>query len=666
MPWSRIIFTVLFIASIGLFLFNVYRLIAMLCLGRWENRFDHLLARLKGVLLFVFGQKRVVRRAFGVNHFFIFWGFMILLGMNSEFLIQGVFPEFSLRFLGRVPYGALLFATDIMSVVVLAAVALAVMRRIAFRPKYIEASRDAFLILGLIAMLMVAYFGVHAAEIALGETDMGGWMPVSGALAGAFATSTPEKIHRSLNASWWVHALALLAFLNYLPYSKHLHVLTAIPNVFFRRIDPVSVPPRLKFELGQDFGVSKVTQFTWKQLLDFMACTECGRCEDSCPAHGTGKDLSPKEMVHRGKLNLFINGGSLLNSRPIDTLAGAPREASMVKPLIDGTAESIPEKDVWSCATCGVCMEECPVFIEHAPKTLEMRRHLVMEKAEFPEELLSLFNNMEQRFNPWGIAPTDRAKWAQDLDIHIVKEDAPADYLFFVGCSGAYDSRARGIALAMAKILDRAGLSWGILGTEEKCCGDSLRRLGNEYVFDQIAQANVAQFKKLGITKVVTHCPHCYTTLKNDYRAYGAEFEVIHHSELIERLIAEGKLPVHARANGRVVYHDSCYLGRHNGLYDAPRHCVEAVSGQAPAEMERSHGRAFCCGAGGGRMWLEETEGKRINIDRTEQALKQNPAAIASACPFCMTMLEDGLKDLGKDGDVKVKDIAELVADAIE
>lgn len=663
---ESLIFAVLLVGGLGFFLRNVFRLFALVCLGRWENRFDHLWSRFKGMFLYAFLQFRVVSEKFGVNHFLLFWGFMVLLLVNAQFFIAGVFPLFSFAFLGTIPYGTLLFLADIMSLLVLVSVVISVIRRVFFRPPHIEPTLDAFFILFMIASLMVAYFGLHACEIILGEDNMVSWVPISSALSSLFATTAPETTHLFARVFWWIHAIVLLFFLNYLPYSKHLHILTAIPNCFFRSFSFVTTVPRMVFKKGLNFGTSKVVQFSWKDLFDFLSCTECGRCEAACPAHNTDKPLNPKQVIHEGKLNLLANGKVILSSRPADTLASAPEDASMVLPLINEREESVSPDAIWACTTCGACMVKCPVFIEHVPKLIELRRHLVMEKADFAEELITFFENSEQRFNPWGIAPTDRAKWAQEIDVKILADGAEVEYLFFVGCAGAFDSRNRQVTTAMTTILNAANLSWGILGTEEKCCGDSLRRLGNEYVFDQLTRDNIELFKKYGIKKIITHCPHCFSTLKNDYQQFGADFEVIHHTQLIHTLIKQGKITLKGSSNGRTVFHDSCYLGRYNEIYKEPREILkEASQGTAPLEMKRHGQESFCCGAGGGRMWMEEVIGKRIYLERTQEALKNNPSTIAVACPYCMTMFEDGVKDEKVQDKVKVKDLAEIVVEAM-
>ncbi|MBD3267866.1 4Fe-4S dicluster domain-containing protein, partial [bacterium] len=436
MDLSRVVFTTIFVASILFFAWNVFRLFALMCLGRWENRFDHLGTRLKNMLVYAFGQVRVVRTKYGFNHFLIFWGFMVMLAVNFQFLLQGIFPEFSFAFLGTPIYGTLLFFTDVMSMVVLAAVVAAVARRLFFRPPHIELSGDAFFILGMIAALMVFYFSYHAAEIALGIEALGGWMPLSAAFAKPIEGMTPAQLHTIADVSWWIHALVLLVFLNYLPYSKHLHVITAIPNCFFRGFEFPKTVPTLDFELGNNFGISKINQFTWKDILDFYSCTECGRCQEACPAHNTDKPLNPKEIIHQGKYNLFANAPVLRKDMAFDSIETAPDDVNPSYPMIGGEdrKKSVDIEALWACTTCGACMEHCPVFIEHVPKIIEMRQHLVMEKAEFPEELTPFFENVEQRSNPWGIPPTDREKWAEGLDIKKLHEGAQVDYLYYVGC----------------------------------------------------------------------------------------------------------------------------------------------------------------------------------------------------------------------------------------
>ena len=637
----------------------------MICLGRWENRFDHLWSRFTGMLTYGFGQLRVVNEKFGINHFFLFWGFIVLIVVNSEFFISGIFPRFSWNFIGDIPYGILMFLADIMSFVVLVCVLIALFRRIVVRPSHIDSTFDAYLILSLVGSLMIAFYGMNAAEARLGTLKMASWMPISRSLQDLYESTNLNTTHVYARVFWWIHALILLFFLNYLPYSKHLHILTSLPNCFFRSFTPVTTVPRLHFKKGLRFGISKIFQFRWKDLLDFTACTECGRCQKACPAHTTEKPLNPKQIIHQGKLNLFANGRAFLATRPADCLGSAPEEVEPLIPLINGREESVSKEAIWSCTTCGACMQKCPVFIEHVPKIIEMRRHLVMEKSDFPQELISFFENSEQRSNPWGIAPTDRFKWATDLNVPLLSDGVKAEYLFYVGCAGAFDSRARQVTAAVVKILNAAQISWAVLGNEEKCCGDSLRRLGNEYVFEKMALENIGVLKKYGIKKIITYCPHCYTTLKNDYQQFGADFEVIHHTTFINTLIKKSAVKVSPKFSGTLVFHDSCYLGRYNNIYSDPRDVLAACTGAVPRELERTREESFCCGAGGGRMWMEELIGKRIYLERTQEALRAHPSTIAVACPYCMTMFEDGVKDEKASATVNVKDVAEIVAESL-
>jgi Fe-S oxidoreductase len=657
MTFSRILFAALFAASLVGFLVAVQRRFGLLALGRKENRFDRPLERLRGMFVFAFGQKRVVARPFGINHSVLFWSFLVLLLANGEFLVAGLFSSLSFQQLPAAVLHPLTLAFETVSLLALAAVLVAAARRLFFAPAYLNSSYikarsgEAFLILGFIAILMVAFFGMHAAAIARGAEAAGWFAPVSSSLGRALVGLSPETLATVSSVCWWAHAVVLLVFLTYIPLSKHMHILAAIPNCFFKNLEPVSVLPREEFAAGQKYGVGQVNEFTWKDLLDGFACTECGRCQDVCPAASTGKSLNPRQVVHDMKVNLLKNGPQLA------------RGAAPALPLVGDRAEgSIREDAIWSCTTCGACLEACPVLIEQMPKIVKLRRNLVETHARFPEELLNLFENVEQRSNPWGIAPSERAKWAASLPVKpFVKGET--EYLFFVGCAGAFDARNKSVTAALASVLDAAGVSWGILGKDEKCCGDSLRRLGNEYAFDQAARANVAQFAEKGVTKIITQCPHCFHTLKNDYRQYGAAFEVVHHSEFIAGLLRDGKLKLdHEVAElGRTVVHDSCYLGRHNGVYEAPRAVIGAATGAAPAEMTRRKNQSFCCGAGGGRMWMEENAGERINLVRVRESLETKPDTVCVSCPYCLTMFEDGLKDLGAER-VRVKDIAEVVA----
>ena len=651
------LFIIVFVVAVAIFGWSCFRRFRLVTVGKAENRFNHVGKRIWSMLFYAFGQRRVVSRPFGLNHFVLFWCFIILLIANTEFLFNGLFPDYIS--LSRLPDGAnytLALVFDLVSVLALLAMLAAIIRRIAFPPPHIDArSCDAFAILGMIAVLMIAFFGLHGSEIAQGSEEAAQYMPISSFTASIFLSGVPAgSLVEYANFFWWIHAIVLLAFLNYLPYSKHMHILTAIPNCFFKSLEKVNTQPQEEFKKGNTFGVGQVDQFSWKGLFDSYSCTECGRCSDICPATFTGKLLDPRLVIHDIKVNLLRNG-PLMN-----------KKEEIVLPLIaDGQEGSVSEEVIWACTTCGACMEVCPVFIEHVPRIVDMRRNLVEMKAKFPEELLAFFENMEQRSNPWGIAPGDRIKWAAETDVKPF-EAGKAEYLFYVGCAGAFDARSRRVTLAVSNILDASGISWGILGKDEMCCGDSLRRLGNEFAFDLMVKESIKMFRERGVKKVITQCPHCYSTLKNDYRQYGVQLEVVHHTELIMNLIEEGKLKLNeTRDLGNVVFHDSCYLGRYNMIYEAPRKAVASVTGQVVTEMGRNHDKSFCCGAGGGRMWMEESTGKRINVARIEEALEKAPRTICVCCPYCMTMFEDGLKDKNADDKVQVLDPAEIVARAL-
>lgn len=647
------IFAPLFIAATALFVWSCWKRLSLTALGHPEERLDNIGQRIGDTLSYAFAQKRVLAKPSGLIHVAIFWCFLVLMIANTEFLLHGLFPAVNFTRLPDGIFMPLMQMIDVVSLITLLAVTAAAIRRLV-APPYPEARTfEAFFILFLIATLMLANFGVNAAKISrmqgstlvLAESIM----PISSWFAPYVPSGAGKLVH---DLSWWTHALVLLLFMNLLPLSKHFHIITAIPNVFLRRREHPPLPEREEFSAGNSFGINRVDGYTWKELLDAFSCTECGRCQMACPADQTGKPLNPRGVIAQLKHNLMANGPLLKQGQPAGT------------PLIGEGDASISEEAIWACTTCGACLQSCPVFIEQMPKLIPLRRHLVEMESKFPEELLNLFENMEGRSNPWGIAPTERGKWASQLGDRPY-EPGKSEYLFYVGCAGSFDARAKQITVATALLLDKAGVSWGMLGKDEKCCGDSLRRLGNEYVFDKLAKENVALFKERGIRKVIVQCPHCLTTLKNDYRQYGIELEVIHHSQLLLYLVQDGRLKLPKQAElGKLVYHDSCYLGRHNNIYDEPREALALATGAEPLEMPRNREDGFCCGAGGGRMWMEEFTGDRINLVRAAEALEQQPDTICTACPYCLTMLDDGIKDL-KAEKVQVKDIAEVMAEAI-
>jgi Fe-S oxidoreductase len=456
----------------------------------------------------------------------------------------------------------------------------------------------------------------------------------------------------------------VLGFLNYLPYSKHAHILTSIPNVFLSSLKPKGALKSIDLEAEgvEKFGATDVEDLTWKQLLDGFTCTECGRCTASCPANITGKKLSPKKIMTDIRHRVAEKGPLLLNRDKVVKVkegGGDPLENTLLHHYL--TAE-----ELFACTTCMACIQECPVNNEHIPAIVDLRRSLVLMESNFPPEVQVVFKNLETNFSPWAFPASNRADWAEGMNIPKMSQAKDAEILFWVGCAGAFDARYTKVTQAFAKLMQKAGIKFAILGTEEKCNGDSARRIGNEYLAQMLMKENITTLNGYNVKKIVTTCPHCFNTLKNEYPQFGGNYEVVHHTDFLLNLIHEDKLKITNEEAAKVTFHDSCYLGRYNDIYDQPREILKAIRGVNTVEMKRSKSKGFCCGAGGGRMWMEETEGKRVNVERIEEALALKPDVIGTACPFCMTMLEDGVKDKEATEIVKVKDLAEILLDAVE
>lgn len=677
-----ILFTILFLVANGAFAWSIWRLVRLARLGVTHHTPIQAIGdRLKDVLVYVFFQKRVVDRKFGYNHVVIFWSFLVIGVGHLEFMLSGLFPSFNIGMLPSFPAYPILYAADVLAFVVLFAIAISLFRRIVVRPWFIAySSLDGFAVLGQIALVQITYFVATSAGLSGVRPDLeahASIYPISSLFAGAFRgmeLSTVSVIHEVF---WWFHGLTLFFFLNYIPYSKHQHLVGAIPNVFLREGEkPKGALHKIDFEKEgvETFGVGKVTEFTWKQLIDTYACTECGRCDLNCPATNTGKPLEPQQVIHDIKGNLYANGGEILKTRPLLQLLTAPKDFEPKLPLIAANQEerkigqqTSPEV-LWSCTTCGACVEACPVLIDHVGAIVDMRRYLNLTMGEVSPELAKTYKNIENNSNPWGIGADKRGDWAEPLGLKLwgSSEDATKyEYLFWVGCAGSYDNRAQKTVKSFTKVMDQAGIKYAILGTSEGCTGDPARRTGNEYLYDAMAKQNVQTLNDFGVKKIVTACPHCLNSLKNEYPAFGGKYEVLHHSQLIDDLVTSGRVKLDQEVMKKAVYHDPCYLGRWNGEYEAPRRTLAAMKHLSLVEMERNKKTSMCCGAGGGQMWMEEKVGKRVNIERTEQALATGAEVIAVACPFCMTMIEDGVKAKSADETVKVMDIAELVEKAM-
>jgi Fe-S oxidoreductase/nitrate reductase gamma subunit len=648
---KALIFSITLIVAFAIFFFSIRKLYKGLLIGKAENRFDRIPERIKNVLVVALAQSKLLREPVaGLMHAFIFWGFCVLLIVVIESIIQGFVPTFSFNFLGEL-YVAITFTQDLFGVLVLIGVLVALLRRFVFKIKRLYSEKDgnldAVFILTLISIVIISMFGqnIHSPH-----SDVYSFRFVSDFLRDSLQVN---KSYINFEYFWWIHIITILIFLNYLPYSKHLHVITSIPNVFFAKLAPEKntiKPINLEDESLTTFGALDVDHLTWKQLFDGYTCTECGRCTAACPANYTGKKLSPRKIIMD------------VRQRLSDRIFHPENKSSQEKFLIHNY---ILDEEIWACTTCNACVTECPVNIEHIDTIVDLRRGLVLSEANFPSELNVVFRNLETNFTPWAFSYTERANWADGLNVKIASEDNSPELLFWVGCAGSFDERYKKVSRSIVKILKTAGIDFKILGNEEKCNGDSARRLGNEYLAQILMKENIQTLEKYGVKKILTACPHCYHSLKNEYPQFGGNYEVIHHTELIEQLVSDGKINLKETERKSLTYHDSCYLGRYNEIYNSPRTTLKSINGIELKEMKRSFDKGFCCGAGGGRMFLEEKEGKRVNIERTEEALALSIDTIATACPFCMTMLTDGVKAKDVIEKVQVKDIAEIVADSI-
>ncbi len=614
--------------------------------------------------------------AAGLMHSMIYFGFLVLLGVTTVLEIDHQMPE-ALKFLHGDVYRGYALVGDVAGVVFTGGVVWAILRRYVQRPYRIriKTKPEHALILGVLLAIGVTGFGAEMFRIAQGQAagvnlDHEKWSVVGYPLAqlvnGASA-STLATWHQG----WWItHVLTFVVFLAILPITMLRHMFTSPLNMYLKdRERPkgaMKAMPNLTETSLESFGVNLIEDFTWKQLLDLDACTMCGRCTSVCPAHATGKPLDPREII--------LKSGEVMAATASHAPGGkvsAPLSAdSEIKISANSLFERITAEEIWSCTSCKACDEICPVNIEILDKILDMRRYLSLMESNFPAQLGNAYRAMENQGNPWGMSQTDRGEWAKDLDVEILDPGAPltSEYLYWVGCAGSFDDKNKKVTQSMAKLLKRAGIDVAILGPSEMCTGDSARRSGNEYLFQMLAMPNVEMLNTMGVRKIITQCPHCFNTLKNEYPQLGGNYEVIHHSQLLEDLIETGKLDVsNASLEERITYHDSCYLGRHNDVYVAPRKVVGSIKGIEIVEMPRNGTKGMCCGAGGARMWMEEDIGTKVNDERAREAIATGATRIATACPFCYIMLDDGVKGAGKDeSEIKVGDIAIHLLDAIE
>ena len=651
-------FVVVVVLGILWFLLLIMEKWELVNLGQPAQRLDNPSRRWQGVWRDVFGQRRVLLERFsGIMHVMMFWGFFIVSVQTIIFFLRGLIPV--------IPnptgiFGSIIdTAFDITAVFVVVAVLMAAYKRyIANTPRLVR-NWDAGLILLLIAVIVMAQLSIEAFQLALTPGVV--FAPLGNMLGSWLHHFSYATDLVGLDVSNWVNALGLLAFLVYLPYSKHFHLLVAPFNVYLRNLASKGRLPALDFEdeTVESYGIGQVSDLTWKDLLDAYACVQCGRCTAACPANQTGKTLNPKGIIVSIRHNLEEVGPALKET----AASGSPQLQELIdRPLAGGI---IDQEDLWACTTCGACVQVCPVFDEHVVKIVGMRRHLVLTQGEMPLEAQTTFRNVENQGNPWGLGKDVRQHLAENYGIKDVSRGEHAKILYWMGCAATYDDRARKVANATISLLKQAGVDVGILGSWEQCTGDPARRLGNEYLYQSLATENVKRLNDADPELILTTCPHCFNTIKNEYPDFGGHYQVKHHSEFLAELVAQGRLTPAKGLNETLTYHDSCYLGRHNGIYDAPRDVLQSIPGVELTEMERSRERGFCCGAGGGRMWLEEHQGQRINQNRSQQALDTGASTIATACPFCLTMLKDGIQSLGQEDHVQIRDFSEVLAESV-
>jgi Fe-S oxidoreductase len=646
----------------GGFMQRTWLLFKLVRLGQPVKRTDDLPRRLEQEVTVVLGQRKLLQRLGpGLMHAFIFWGFLVLLTTILEVGGEVVSDTFALPFVGRTAW--LGFVQDLFATLVAVGIAMALYFRKVQRPERFTGSHleEADFILAMIFGIVLTLVGLNAVKIALGVAESpAAWTPVSNLASLPFRGMGGSTLRLFRIVFLWSHIVLILGFLLYIPYSKHLHIITSFLNVFFSNTKARGKLRSLHIDMERleegeaKLGAATIEDLTWKEILDLYACTECGRCSQVCPAWNTGKPLNPKLLIMNLRDHLFDVGPQLIRARKLDGQV----ETVALNPDV------IEDEVVWDCTTCGACMQECPVNIEHIDHIVDMRRNLVMGESRFPQEAGLLLRNLESSNNPWGMGQQSRADWAEGLGVHVLKEGQPApEYVYWVGCAGSFDDRAKAITRAVARVMQKAAVPFAILGPRELCNGDPARRMGNEYLFQELARQNIETLDGGGVRKIVANCPHCFNTLRNEYPDFGGRYEVLHHTQLFARLLEEGRLKPTEEVRELLTYHDPCYLGRHNGVYGEPRRVLDAIPGLEAVEMPRHAERALCCGAGGARMWMEERIGKRVNMERTDEAAATGADTMGVACPFCLIMLDDGAK--AKGGTLQVVDVAQVVARSV-
>ena len=644
--WAQFLLYALSCVAIGVFALGLWQRVALWREGTPENRWDRLPERVGLVVRHALLQGRTLTERYpGVMHALIFWGFcVLLLGTVLATIDYDVTLPLGFKLLKGPFYLAYEVSLDAFGLFFVIGLALALWRRFVQRPKRIDPTPHFAVILALLLVINVTGFVAEACRLAVVRPWWGPWSPVGWALGQGFlALGLSEPALRGLHLGTWVfHFLVAFAFIAAIPYSYFIHLVTTPLNIFFSKLRPQGeLLPIVDIEEAESLGVSKLEEFSWKRRLDFDACTMCGRCQAACPAYLAGTPLSPKQIIVKLRDLMHAPAGRAIHG---DTITAA---------------------ELWACTTCLACVEACPAFIDIVDTIVDLRRYLSLSEGALPGTAGTSLQNMQRAGNPWGLPAGDRLAWAEGLDVPRLQEGQEVEYLYWVGCSASYDRRNQHVARAVVKVLKAAGVSFAVMA-EEKCNGDAARRLGEEYAFQTLATGNVEHLKRYRFRKVITACPHCFNTLGNEYRQFGGDFEVRHHSVVIAELIREGRLKLTRPREDVLTYHDSCYLGRYNGIFDAPRDSLRAIPGIVLVEMGRNRNKGLCCGGGGGHMWMEVRGEKRINEIRVEEALATNAKTVGTACPFCMAMVDLGRKVKGVEETLQVKDIAELVAEALE
>jgi len=697
---NPLLMSLLLIVALAIFGRTMYYKIRLLMALEPVDRFNHIKERVLNMVILAIGQKRLVGRKkewiAGIMHAFIFWGFCILLIRSLSLYGEGFVKGFQLPIFGNDSIIGYFYIAlkDIMEAIVLFMAAFAIFRRAVLKPERMHNTWEAYFVLAMIVVLMISDLLLDGARhnlimlhnnpdhlLFFNNSQYGLeflWTPVSVGAASLISGISADATGLILTCMFWLHIITQLTFLNFLPLGKHFHVITALPNVFLKNLGyPHEKTKVLDLEdeaawEDESLGLNHIHQLNWKQGLDLYTCTECGRCKEVCPAYITDKPLNLHDFNDKLKFELFDNADNIIkraklaafikqdgDSEKSEETKAEMAELNSKKQLI---GDVIEEDTLWACTTCRACEEVCPVTIEHVPRIMAMRQGQTTMAEAYPKELNPALKGLERNGNPWGIGYDKRADWADGLDVKIMADYPDVDYLLWVGCAGSFDDRTKKVSTSLVKILQKAGISFAILGVEEKCTGDFARRVGNEMLYQMMAQENIETLNKYKVKKIIAACPHCVNTLKHEYPQMGGNYEVIHHTEFIDQLVRSGKITLNKSFQGSLTYHDPCYLGRYNSVYDQPRSILKSISKDGLKELPRQGKESFCCGAGGGRMWMEETIGKRINQERAEEIIKQQVDNVAVACPFCLTMIEDGMKELEKEEEITTQDIAELVS----